>query len=126
MLKEPCLLIVVQFFHYSGHGGQQEDETGMEEDGLDETILPVDFQTSGQITDDTIHDILVRPLPAGVRMTAIFDSCHSQTAMDLPYVYHAEESVSSISFWKHRLTFIRNTRQRTRKMMVGSLGGMWH
>mmetsp|Transcript_21031 Transcript_21031/g.26614 ORF Transcript_21031/g.26614 Transcript_21031/m.26614 type:complete len:255 (-) Transcript_21031:41-805(-) len=80
------------FFHYSGHGGQQEDTTGMEEDGLDETIMPIDFQTAGHITDDTIHDLLVRPLPAGVRLTAIFDSCHSQTAMDLPYVYHSKES----------------------------------
>jgi len=59
---------------------------------MDETIMPVDFQTAGQIDDDTIHDLLVRPLPAGVRLTAIFDSCHSQTAMDLPYLYHAKES----------------------------------
>uniref|UniRef100_A0A7S4I5H8 Peptidase C14 caspase domain-containing protein n=1 Tax=Vannella robusta TaxID=1487602 RepID=A0A7S4I5H8_9EUKA len=79
------------FFHYSGHGGQEKDETGVEEDGMNETIMPVDFQQSGHITDDDIHDILVKPLPAGVRLTAIFDSCHSQTVMDLPYVYHSKE-----------------------------------
>lgn len=84
------------FFHYSGHGGQQEDTTGVEEDGMDETIMPVDFQQSGQITDDEIHDMLVKPLPEGVRLTAIFDSCHSQTVMDLPYVYHSKEDVSLI------------------------------
>jgi metacaspase-1 len=33
--------------------------------------------------------LLVKPLPAGVRMTCIFDSCHSGTALDLPFVYHA-------------------------------------
>lgn len=32
------------------------------------------------------HDMLVKPLPAGCRLTAIFDSCHSGTVMDLPYV----------------------------------------
>ena len=63
---------------------------------MNETIMPVDFQQSGHITDDDIHDILVKPLPAGVRLTAIFDSCHSQTVMDLPYVYHSKEDVSHI------------------------------
>jgi hypothetical protein len=30
---------------------------------------------------------MVQPLQAGVRLTAIFDSCHSGTALDLPYIY---------------------------------------
>lgn len=30
---------------------------------------------------------MVQPLHAGVRLTAIFDSCHSGTALDLPYIY---------------------------------------
>lgn len=33
-----------------------------------------------------MHDILVRPLCKGSRLTCIFDSCHSGTALDLPYV----------------------------------------
>ena len=40
------------FFHYSGHGSQVKDKDGDEIDGLDETILPVDFQKSGMIIDD--------------------------------------------------------------------------
>ncbi|KAJ1516734.1 Ca(2+)-dependent cysteine protease [Coelomomyces lativittatus] len=75
------------FFHFSGHGGQQRDFNGDEEDNSDETILPLDFQKAGMIVDDEIHAILVKPLPPGVRLTALFDSCHSGTAMDLPYVY---------------------------------------
>lgn len=35
------------------------------------------------------HEIVVKPLPAGCRLTAIFDSCHSGTVMDLPYVVRA-------------------------------------
>ncbi|CAG8536466.1 15918_t:CDS:2 [Acaulospora colombiana] len=70
-----------------GHGGQVEDLDGDEDDGFDETIMPVDFQTAGQIVDDEMHDIMVRSLHKGVRLTAIFDSCHSGTALDLPYIY---------------------------------------
>lgn len=66
------------------------DTNGDEEDGLDETILPMDFKTRGQIVDDEMHAILVKTLPAGVRLTVIFDSCHSGTALDLPYVYTSQ------------------------------------
>ncbi|CAK5268556.1 unnamed protein product [Mycena citricolor] len=61
------------FFHYSGHGGQTKDMDGDEEDGQDEVIYPVDFQDNGHIVDDLLHEIMVRPLPAGCRLTAIFD-----------------------------------------------------
>lgn len=33
---------------------------------------------------------MVRPLQSGVRLTAIFDSCHSGTALDLPYIYSTQ------------------------------------
>ncbi|GLB36836.1 putative caspase domain containing protein [Lyophyllum shimeji] len=75
------------FFHYSGHGGQTKDLNGDEIDGWDEVIYPVDFKKSGHIIDDEMHDIMVKPLPAGCRLTALFDSCHSGTALDLPYIY---------------------------------------
>lgn len=78
------------FFHYSGHGGQTKDLDGDEEDGYDEVIYPVDFRQVGHITDDEMHRILVRPLQSGVRLTAIFDSCHSGTALDLPYIYSTQ------------------------------------
>ncbi|KAF3907181.1 Metacaspase-1A [Orbilia brochopaga] len=75
------------FFHYSGHGGQQKDHDGDEDDGYDETIYPVDFRVAGMIVDDEMHRIMVTPLQPGVRLTAIFDSCHSGSALDLPYLY---------------------------------------
>jgi len=78
------------FFHYSGHGGQTKDLDGDEEDGFDEVIYPVDFRQVGHITDDEMHRIMVRPLSSGVRLTAIFDSCHSGTALDLPYIYSTQ------------------------------------
>jgi len=78
------------FFHFSGHGGQTKDTNGDEEDGYDEVIYPVDFKTVGHIVDDRMHEIMVKPLPAGCRLTSIFDCCHSGSALDLPYMYSTE------------------------------------
>ncbi|KAJ7756475.1 peptidase C14, caspase domain-containing protein [Mycena maculata] len=81
------------FFHYSGHGGQTKDLDGDEDDGQDEVIYPVDFQQNSHIVDDDMHAIMVRPLPPGCRLTAIFDSCHSGSALDLPYTYSTEGKI---------------------------------
>jgi len=72
------------FFHYSGLGGQMGDN------GFNEVIFPVDYARSGQILDDELNDILVRSLPQGCRLTGLFDSCHSGTALDLPYIYRSD------------------------------------
>lgn len=40
-----------------------------------------------------MNAIMVRPLPRGCRLTAIFDSCHSGTALDLPYVYSTQGAI---------------------------------
>ncbi|TPX51081.1 hypothetical protein SeLEV6574_g00511 [Synchytrium endobioticum] len=75
------------FFHFSGHGGQVADVDGDESDGKDETIYPVDHQQAGQILDDEMNALMVKHLPPGVRLTAVFDSCHSGSALDLPFTY---------------------------------------
>lgn len=77
------------FFHYSGHGGQMRDAEGDEKDGFDETIIPVDYRSAGQITDDVIFKELVAPLPQGCQLTVIMDCCHSGTVLDLPYMFVA-------------------------------------
>lgn len=73
-------------FHYSGHGSQERDRTGVEMDGMNETLVPLDSTYAGQISDDLINQILVRPLPTGVKLHAIIDSCHSGSMLDLPYM----------------------------------------
>ncbi|KAG0270261.1 Ca(2+)-dependent cysteine protease [Actinomortierella ambigua] len=76
------------FLHYSGHGGQVYDQSGDEiNKDMDECIFPVDHETNGVIIDDELHDMLVKALPPGVRLTVVFDCCHSGSALDLPYVY---------------------------------------
>lgn len=74
----------------AGHGGQTKDLDGDEEDGYDEVIYPVDFRTAGHIVDDEMHRVMVQSLQPGVRLTAIFDSCHSGSALDLPYIYSTQ------------------------------------
>ncbi|GAA5916235.1 hypothetical protein JCM6882_001117 [Rhodosporidiobolus microsporus] len=78
------------FFHYSGHGGQTADKDGDEADGYDETIYPLDHKQAGVIVDDEMHAIMVASLPQGCRLTAIFDCCHSGSALDLPYIYSTQ------------------------------------
>jgi len=75
------------FFSFSGHGGQVPDYNGDEADGLDEVIMPVDYNTAGPIVDDDIHAYLAMGVPPGAKLTAVMDCCHSGTGMDLPYEY---------------------------------------
>ncbi|RPB25513.1 hypothetical protein L211DRAFT_856652 [Terfezia boudieri ATCC MYA-4762] len=88
------------FFHYSGHGGQAKDNDGDENDGYDETIYPVDFRYNGHIVDDDMHAIMVAPLKAGVRLTAIFDSCHSGSVLDLPYLYSTQGNLKETNSFR--------------------------
>ncbi|KAH6833276.1 metacaspase 1 [Perilla frutescens var. hirtella] len=74
-------------FYFSGHGKRQREFNGDERDGFDETICPVDFETSGMILDNDINEAIVRPLIQDVKLHAIIDSCHSGTVLDLPQVY---------------------------------------
>ncbi|KAJ3104728.1 Ca(2+)-dependent cysteine protease [Phlyctochytrium planicorne] len=76
------------YFHFSGHGSQQESNDSYE--NLDETLVPVDYLTAGQIIDNDLNDRLVHGLPKGIRMTCVFDCCHSGTILDLPYQYSAD------------------------------------
>ncbi|KAF8501495.1 Metacaspase-1 [Russula emetica] len=86
------------FFYFSGHGIQIKDRDGDESDGLDECICAMDYRgddpdpdcnTPGLIVDDTMHDLMVKPLPPQCRLTAVYDCCHSGTILDLPVIYNS-------------------------------------
>jgi len=80
----------VVFTHYSGHGGKLRDDNGEEEDGYDETLIPLDYASAGQIRDDDLLQTLVVPMARGVFATSIMDCCHSGTVLDLPYNFKAD------------------------------------
>ncbi|EGD76981.1 hypothetical protein PTSG_07324 [Salpingoeca rosetta] len=94
------------FFHFSGHGSQRRDRDGDEIDGLDETILPLDHRRAGQIVDDQINDLIVRPLPQGCRLHAVVDACHSGSVMDLPYMLRGTDGYGRAN-WLHEAAFAR-------------------
>lgn len=72
------------WFHYSGHGSQVRDTNGDEADGLDEVIVPVDYQSAGLITDDEIFNIVKN---SKCKTILLFDSCHSATVCDLQWYF---------------------------------------
>jgi hypothetical protein len=81
------------YLHYSGHGNRTKDHTGDEENGLDETIVPLDYQEAGEISDDTLyHELVVALRGSGACLTVVADCCHSGTGLDLPINYSADES----------------------------------
>ncbi|KAI0278929.1 peptidase C14, caspase domain-containing protein [Russula aff. rugulosa BPL654] len=112
------------FFYFSGHGIQIKDIDADESDGLDECsllclsvgclthvispgICAMNYvgddpcpnpDTPGLIVDDIMHEIMVRSLPPQCRLTAIFDSCHSGTALDLPYIYDSKGAVKPFGY----------------------------
>lgn len=75
------------FIHYSGHGSQINDDNRDEDDLKDECICPVDFINNGFIIDDYIKEILIKPLDESIKLTCLFDCCHSGTILDLRYSY---------------------------------------
>jgi metacaspase-1 len=79
------------FLHYSGHGGQIRDPDGDRASGFDDTIVPVDFETVGQLDSDLLHRHLVSKLARGSTLFVVFDCCHSGSAIELPFVYRSDE-----------------------------------
>ena len=88
------------WLHYSGHGSQLSSSSPGEADRQDETIVPYDYQTSGQITDSEIANIM-RHLNNNIHLTCVFDCCHSGTIMDLPYII-SDMSISSCTYKQER------------------------
>jgi len=86
------------YLHYSGHGAYTRDRNGDENDGKDETIVPLDYTKTGQITDDELKTILVEPLVKGAKMMCVFDCCHSGTVLDLHCNYKVDSNVNTNTF----------------------------
>ena len=79
------------WIHYSGHGSQMRDMNSDEADKLDEILIPIDYQTKGIINDDELLSILTT---IKCRTILLFDSCHSGTVCDLPWLFEYKSSNS--------------------------------
>ncbi|KAF2198411.1 peptidase C14 [Delitschia confertaspora ATCC 74209] len=78
------------FLHYSGHGGQIADVDGNRSTGIDDSIVPVDFEQRGQISSTVLHEHLVTRMAAGCTLFIVMDCCHSGSAVELPFVYRSD------------------------------------
>ncbi|KAK0631104.1 peptidase C14, caspase domain-containing protein [Bombardia bombarda] len=99
----------IVWLSYSGHGGQVKDEEGERASGFDDTICPVDFEESGQITSDTLHRAIVSPMHPEARLTILFDCCHSGSACELPFVFRpdADGNVTMMDTVKKGVELVR-------------------
>jgi hypothetical protein len=70
----------VLVFQYSGHGTTMPDETGRTVDGVEEAMVPVDFDTdTPKLLMDFDVAVIFNALPDGVNLTCFIDCCHSGT-----------------------------------------------
>lgn len=112
----------VLYVHYSGHGSHLAIKTKAldwidpsdTKDGQDECICPVDFDYSkpdnGFIRDNELNALLVAPLPAGAKLRVCFDSCHSGSALDLPYMWAPGATRGLDEPLEYRLKVVRESK----------------
>jgi len=81
------------WIHFSGHGSQQKDISGDEKDGMDEGLVPSDYEKKGIIIDDIIHKTICSFNPK-TKILFICDSCHSGTMLDLKYTWGSDKQCS--------------------------------
>ncbi|CBH14817.1 metacaspase 5, putative [Trypanosoma brucei gambiense DAL972] len=94
----------VLFFHFSGHGAETKGGRDSNEK-MDQCLVPLDYDKAGAILDDDLFELMIKGLPAGVRMTAVFDCCHSASLLDLPFAFVAGRNVSSNQ--RHEMRMVR-------------------
>lgn len=73
------------YIHVSAHGRFKKDVSNDEIDNNDETLLPSDWKINGEILDDELNKIIMR-LISGITAICVFDTCHSGTVLDLPFI----------------------------------------
>jgi hypothetical protein len=68
----------ISLFFYAGHGSQIRNTRTTEQSGLDQTIVPADApRGTPDIRDKELARLFRQGIAKGVRLTAIFDSCHA-------------------------------------------------
>lgn len=72
------------FFFYSGHGSYYHDSNHDENTINDQLIVASDFNV---IVDDELKTIINNNLKNNVTLIALFDSCFSESVLDLKYQY---------------------------------------
>ncbi len=69
----------IAFIYYAGHGSQVKNSMSAEKDKKDESMVPVDTWKEGvaDIRDKELAKMFNRFIDKGVKLTIIYDCCHS-------------------------------------------------
>lgn len=114
------------WLHYSGHGGYVVDLSKDEKSGYDDTLIPVDFMTSGQIIDDDINTLICKPIAlSGSNLFFHADSCHSGTVADLKYTL-SESSITNNLVGTSKYIYIYDNYGRRTKKLVSDTSKIKH
>ncbi|BAY83860.1 peptidase C14 caspase catalytic subunit p20 [Calothrix parasitica NIES-267] len=124
-------------FHFSGHGGQVLDPDKDNPDGLNSTLIPIDFQSNssgGEVEDIMGHTLFLMMYALKTdNVTFVLDSCHSGGAKRGNFVVRSRSSNRKLQVspkeieyqrsWLKRLNlspqeFIRLRRQNIAKGVV--------
>jgi len=101
--------------HYSGHGSSIRDTNGDEASGMDSVIIPLDYQKTGVISDDTLFNII---RTSACPTIVMFDSCNSGTVCDLQWSFHCETRKKQLTF--HRT---KNNNKSTSNLSIFTMSG---
>lgn len=102
------------WIHYSGHGsripGKYRDNNysnGEEgyDDGYDEVLVPIDYQTNGYIIDEDLFNIIKNTKCRTIIMT---DCCHSATMFDLPWSFEYDIQSRELNKTKNNIEVLAN------------------
>lgn len=75
------------WIHYSGHGSNQKDTSGDELDGMDEGLVPSDYEKKGILIDDVLNHVF-KSFNPNTKILFVCDACHSGTMIDLKYSWN--------------------------------------
>ncbi|HYG39771.1 MAG TPA: caspase family protein [Cytophagales bacterium] len=98
---------------YSGHGGQLPDQTGTEEDGMDETWVLWDRE----LLDNELYCLWSR-FASGVRIFVSSDSCHSGTVVKMLYRKQVKQRNKLVDI--QALKNASNEQMIQNKLIIGS------
>jgi hypothetical protein len=121
----------VLVFQYSGHGTTMPDETGRTVDGVEEAMVPVDFDTNTpKLLMDFDVAAIFNTLPDGVNLTCFIDCCHSGTITRMlvglapEHLLRTDEMPRFISLTPDQIAAVRNYRAAFRATARGqTIGG---
>ncbi|KDQ21669.1 hypothetical protein BOTBODRAFT_168898 [Botryobasidium botryosum FD-172 SS1] len=78
------------FVYFSGHGARIN---GDEVEGMNTAILLRGDEANDPMTKDEFYELVLRDLPFGSSLTAVFDSCYSGTMIALPICLTGHSSI---------------------------------